>query len=52
MPFIAWVHEKAHVKREQYQNNVVEVDFEANPLVIEQAKKKVETLNGKFKIQP
>jgi GTP-binding protein HflX len=52
MPFISWVHQKTHIQKENFTNNSVEVDFEANPSITEQVKKKVENLNGKFKITP
>ncbi len=52
MPFISWVHQKTHIQKENFTNNSVEVDFEANPSITEQVKKKVENLNGKFQITP
>jgi GTPase len=48
MSFLAWVHGKAHVIKEEYLNTSVEVVFEANPLIFDQLKRKVENLNGKF----
>jgi 50S ribosomal subunit-associated GTPase HflX len=51
MSFLAWVHEKAHVIKEEYLNTSVEVTFEANPLIFDQLKRKVENLNGKFQPQ-
>jgi GTP-binding protein HflX len=52
MPFISWVHEKTHIQKEKFTNETVEVDFEANPSITEQVKRKVEELNGKFQIIP
>ena len=52
MPFISWVHQKTHIQKENFTNNSVEVDFEANPSITEQVKRKVENLNGKFQITP
>ena len=51
MPFISWLHQKADVHREEFTNSSVEVDFEANPSVMEQVKKKVENLNGRFQLK-
>jgi GTP-binding protein HflX len=48
MPFISWVHEKAEVKKEEFLGDCVQVDFEANPQIAEQIRKKVEKFNGKF----
>jgi GTP-binding protein HflX len=48
MPFISWVHEKAEVKKEEFLGDHVQVEFEANPQVAEQIRRKVEKLNGKF----
>jgi GTP-binding protein HflX len=48
MPFISWVHQKTHIEKENYTNKTVEVTFESNPTLIEQVKRKVEELNGKF----
>ncbi len=48
MPFISWVHEKAEVKKEEFLGDRVQVEFEANPQVAEQIRRKVEKLNGKF----
>ncbi len=48
--FIAWVHEKAHVIKEEYQNTSIEIDFEANPSIFDQIKRKVEKLNGKVQL--
>ena len=40
MPFISWVHQKAHIQKENFTNDSVEVDFEANPSITEQVKRK------------
>ncbi len=48
MPFISWVHKVAEVKSESFNNDSVQVVFEATPQFTEQIKKKVEQLNGKF----
>jgi GTPase len=52
MPFISWVHQKTHIQKETFTNDSVEVDFEANPSITEQVRRKVEDLNGKFQIIP
>ena len=52
MPFISWVHQKTHIKKENFTNDSVEVDFESNPSLAEQVKRKVEELNGKFQTTP
>ncbi len=48
MPFMSWVHEGAEVQKVNYTNNSVQVTLEANPMVAEKIRKKVEELNGKF----
>lgn len=48
MPFISWVHQKAEVKKEDFQGDSVQVKFEADPSFTEQIKRKVEKLNGTF----
>lgn len=48
MPFISWVHEKAEVKKEEFLGDCAEINFEANPQVAEQIRKKVEKFNGKY----
>jgi GTPase len=52
MPFISWVHQKTHIRKETYSNDSVQVVFEANPSLAEQVKRKVEDLNGKFQTNP
>jgi GTP-binding protein HflX len=52
MPFISWVHGKTHIEKETFTNETVEVVFESTPSLIEQVKRKVEELNGKFQIIP
>ena len=52
MPFISWVHGKTHIEKETYTNETVEVIFESAPSLVEQVKRKVEELNGKFQIIP
>ena len=52
MPFISWVHQKTHIRKETYSNDSVQVVFEANPSLAEQIKRKVEDLNGKFQTNP
>ncbi len=52
MPFISWVHQKTHIEKETFTNETVEVDFEANPTITEQVRRKVEELNGRFQISP
>lgn len=48
MPFISWVHKVAEVKSESFNNDSVQVVFEATPQYTEQIRRKVEQLNGKF----
>lgn len=52
MPFISWVHGKTHIEKETFTNETVEVVFESTPSLVEQVRKKVEELNGKFQIIP
>ena len=50
MPFISWVHGKTHIEKETFTNETVEVCFESTPSLVEQVRRKVEELNGKFQI--
>jgi GTPase len=50
MPFISWVHGKTHIEKENFTNETVEVVFESTPSLVEQVRRKVEELNGKFQI--
>ncbi|HEX7482832.1 MAG TPA: GTPase HflX [Candidatus Bathyarchaeia archaeon] len=50
MPFISWVHQKTHIEKETFTNETVEVCFESTPSLVEQVRRKVEELNGKFRI--
>lgn len=52
MPFISWMHQKADIQHEEFTNTSVEIDFEANPTVMEQVKRKVKDLNGQFQLKP
>jgi GTP-binding protein HflX len=52
MPFISWVHGKTHIEKETFTNETVEVIFESTPSLVEQVRRKVEELNGKFQIIP
>jgi GTP-binding protein HflX len=52
MPFISWVHRKTHIEKETFTNETVEVVFESTPSLVEQVRRKVEELNGKFQIIP
>jgi GTPase len=52
MPFISWLHQKAEVVEEKYVEGAVEVVFKAEPAVAEQARKKVEELDGRFQNNP
>jgi GTPase len=52
MPFISWVHEKTHIEKENFTNDSVEIEFESNPSLAEQVRRKVQDLNGKFQIIP
>jgi GTP-binding protein HflX len=48
MPFMSWVHNRADVQKVSFMNNAVQVIFEANPSFVENVKKRVEGLDGKF----
>jgi GTP-binding protein HflX len=50
MPFISWLHQKADIHKEEFTNDSVNVEFEANPSVMEQVKRKVHDLNGNFQV--
>jgi GTP-binding protein HflX len=50
MPFISWMHQKADIHKEEFTNDSVQVVFEANPSIMEQVKRKVQDLNGKFQL--
>jgi GTPase len=50
MPFISWVHQKTHIEKEIFTNEAVEVIFESTSALVEQVRRKVEDLNGKFQI--
>jgi GTP-binding protein HflX len=52
MPFMSWVHENADVKEAKFMSDSVQVTFEANPLVAEKIRKRVEELDGKFGTNP
>jgi GTP-binding protein HflX len=52
MPFISWVHGKTHIEKETFTNETVEVTFESAHAIVEQVKRKVEELHGKFQIIP
>ncbi len=52
MPFISWVHQKTHIEKETFTNETVEVVFESAPALIDQVRRKVEDLNGKFQLIP
>jgi GTP-binding protein HflX len=51
MPLISWIHQKADIHKEEFTNTSVNVDFEANPQVMEQIRRKVQDLNGKFQLK-
>jgi GTPase len=51
MPFISWIHQKADIHKEEFTNTSVDVDFEANQQVMEQVRRKVQDLNGKFQFK-
>ncbi len=40
MSLVSWVHDRAHVEREEYADGTVVLDFEARPSVIERARAK------------
>jgi GTP-binding protein HflX len=48
MPFMSWVHDRADVQKVSFNDNSVQVIFEANPSFAENIKKRVEELDGKF----
>ena len=50
MKFLSWVHTKANVQKEIFQDDTVEVVFEAEPSFVEGVRKRVETLKGKFEM--
>jgi GTP-binding protein HflX len=50
MPFISWVHQKADIHKEEFTNDSVHITLEAEPSVMEQIKRKVQDLNGKFQL--
>lgn len=52
MALVSWVYSKADVKRANYQESCVEVDFEADPEFAEKIKSRVVELNGKFQTNP
>jgi 50S ribosomal subunit-associated GTPase HflX len=52
MPFLSWVYDKANVKQTSYQDNSVEIVFEANPDIAEGIRTRVEELKGKFNLTP
>lgn len=51
MPLISWIHQKADIHKEEFTNTSVNVDFEANPQVMEQIRRKVQDLNGQFQLK-
>jgi GTPase len=51
MPFISWLHQKADIHKEEFTNTSVDVDFEANSQVMEQVRRKVQDLHGKFQFK-
>ena len=48
MSFLSWVHREADVQKTEYNNDRVEVTFEATREIAERTKKRVEQLNGEF----
>jgi GTP-binding protein HflX len=52
MQFLSWIYNNANVKETDYTNDAVQVVFEAAPWFIDNVRKKVEALNGKFEIHP
>jgi GTP-binding protein HflX len=50
MPFISWMHQKTDIHREEFTNDSVQVEFEANPSVMEQVKRKVQDFHGTFQL--
>jgi GTP-binding protein HflX len=48
MPFMSWVHSRTEVQKVNFTDNSVQVVFEATPAFVENVKKRVEELNGKF----
>ena len=49
MSLISWVHTEADVKRADYTEGEVHVEFEAPPEFAEKVRKKVQELQGTFK---
>lgn len=50
MPFISWLHQKADVHKEEFTNDSVNIALEADPSVMEQIRRKVLDLHGKFQL--
>jgi GTPase len=48
MALVSWVYSKAEVKKADYHDNMVDVNFEADPEFTEKVKSRVLELNGKF----
>jgi GTP-binding protein HflX len=48
MPFMSWVHARTEVQKVNFTDNSVQVVFEATPAFVENVKKRVGELNGKF----
>jgi GTP-binding protein HflX len=51
MPLVSWVHTEADVKKVNYTNDTVQIDFDAPPEFAEKLKKRVEELHGKFEAE-
>lgn len=48
MPFMSWVHVRTEVQKVNFTDKSVQVVFEATPAFVENVRKRVEELNGKF----
>ena len=48
MPFMSWVHTRTEVQKVNFTDNSVQVVFVASPAFVENVRKRVEDLNGKF----
>ena len=50
MPFMSWVHTRTEVQKMNFTDKSVQVVFEATPSFVENVRKRVEELDGKFEV--
>ena len=48
MALVSWVYSKADVKKTDYNESVVVMEFDADPEFAERVRKRVEELGGRF----